>query len=72
MPRLYNDVACAGAFPPRTVAFCRAATLAVLSALGTSILVLALAALLGLQLPRPSFAQTPDGGPDRSLEAPSD
>ena len=50
-----------GAFPPRTVAFCRGAMSVVLAALGMTALVLMLVALVTLQTMRPSFGQAPAG-----------
>ena len=77
MPRHLNDPRRRGAIPPRTVAFCRGAMSVVLAALGMTVLVLMLVALVTLQGMRPSFSHATvrpaavyDGGGPPTLRAP--
>ena len=73
----FSQLRIRGAFPPRTVAFCRGAVSIVLAALGMTALVLMLVALISAQSLRPGFAQAPerpaitqDGGAWGGLRAP--
>ena len=80
MPQAFNEFAFAGVFPPRSVAFFRAALAAVLAILTTALLILSLAGLLMLHGIRPGFAQSESAAPaglyfnagreDAALQAP--